>query len=164
MRRIVVLGQPGVFGRFWIERAALRLAKWLRLPCIGARDLTLGQSGGHGWIVATTAGDCCDAVLRAADTAIWLHFPPHSVLRAWLRELGMSLVGRGKRDESVRLADVRDSFLHMAWTPQIRELLSQPSLSHLQVFLLRNPGETDFWLRVQEYRYAMPQPTAPMPG
>jgi hypothetical protein len=159
MMRIVVLGQPGEFGSAWCRRAATRLAQRLDLPCVAASDVPSGPGKTAGWVATTAAGACSDTVLQAADTAVWLHYSPLAVMRAWLRGLTRRLAGSSASHQSPRLADVRDSVLHMAWTPQVHRLLRHPALGHLQIFHLRNPDETDFWLRIQEHRLRAPQPT-----
>jgi hypothetical protein len=45
--------------------------------------------------------------------------------------------------------------MHMAWTPHVHRLLRHPALKHLQIFHLRSPEETDFWLRAQEHRLSL---------
>jgi len=152
MMRIVVLGQPGTFGSAWCRYAAARLAQRLDLPCITASDAAPGLTRGPGWVATATVGAVSDALLRAADTTVWLHYSPLAVLRAWVRRLRARPVGPTGAGTSPGLADVRDSVLHMAWTPHLHRLLRRPALLHLQIFHLRNPDETDFWLRAQEHR------------
>jgi hypothetical protein len=157
MKRIVVLAQPGEFGSAWCRRAALLLAQRLELPCVEARDVASGAGESAGWVATTSVGRCSDDVLRAADTAVWLHYSPSAVLRAWLYGLGRRLIGAPAPQQSPRLADVRNSIVHMASTQQVHRQLRHPTMEHLQIFHLRNPDETDFWLRVQEHRLRMPQ-------
>lgn len=159
MMRIVVLGQSGEFGNAWCRRAALRLAQRLNLPCITATELPSEREDPAGWIATVAASACSDSVLRAADTAIWLHYSPLSVLRAWLLGVLRGLAGSTSSHQSPRLADLRDSLRHMAWTPQLHRLLHHPAMGHLQIFHLRNPDETDFWLRLQEHRLRGPEAT-----
>jgi hypothetical protein len=152
MMRIVVLGQSGEFGSAWCRRAAFRLAQRLNLPCVAAADLPSERENASGWIATAAASACSDRVLRAADTAIWLHYSPWSVMRAWLLGMVRRLTGSTSSQQAPRLADLRDSLRHMAWTPQLHRLLHHPAMGHLQIFHLRNPDETDFWLRIQEHR------------
>lgn len=159
MMRIVVLGQPGDFGSAWCRRAAARLARRLDLPLIAAREIRPDSGKDSGWITTVTAGMSCDAVLRAADTAVWLHYSPLAVARAWLRGLRGKFSGAPSLPRpSPRMADVRDSLRHMACTAQVHRLLRLPAMTHLQIFHLRNPDETDFWLDIQEHRLAPVQP------
>ncbi len=154
MRRVVVIGQSGPFGQAWCRFAATRLAQRLGLPCVTVTDAaTLNQSH-QGWVAITDAGRLPRRLLADADTAVWLHFSPSAVARAWLRGL------RGRLREALaalhapRLADITNSLAHMAWTPHLGRLLTDSALAHLQVFHLRTPDETEFWLRLQEQRLA----------
>lgn len=158
MIRIVVLGQTGKFGSAWCRRAALRLAQRLDLPCLDASEVPADAVRGTGWVAMAPVGAPCDSVLQAADTAVWLHYSPLAVTRAWLRSLRARLSGSSAAHHSPGLQDVIDSLLHMAWTPHIHRLLHHPALAHLQIFRLRNPDETDFWLRMQEHRLQAPKP------
>lgn len=152
MMRIVVLGQPGAFGSACCRHAAARLAQRLDLPCIAGAGTPPDLTREAGWVAMATVGAVSDALLRAADTTVWLHYSPLAVLRAWVRRLRERPGGPAGAGASPGLADVRDSILHMAWTPHLHRLLRHPALLHLQVFHLRNPDETDFWLRAQEHR------------
>ena len=152
MLRIVVLGQPGAFGSACCRHAAARLAQRLDLPCIAGAGAPPDLTREAGWVAMATVGAVSDALLRAADTTVWLHYSPLAVLRAWVRRLRERPGGPAGAGASPGLADVRDSILHMAWTPHLHRLLRHPTLLHLQVFHLRNPDETDFWLRAQEHR------------
>ena len=158
MIRIVVLSQPGEFGSAWSWRAAIRLARRLDLPCLSASEVSSDPRRGAGWVATTAVGACSDAVLQAADTAVWLHYSPLVVARAWLRGVRGSVTGSSVPHQSPRLLDVLDSVMHMAWTPHVHRLLHHPALAHLQVFHLRNPDETDFWLRMQEHRLLASKP------
>ncbi len=102
--------------------------------------------------------------MHSADTAIWLQFQPLAVTRAWAGGLRAKLVGAAHAPRRAGLADVRDSLLHMAWTPHIHRLLRHPALAHLQIFHLRSPEEADFWLRVQEHRLPPGRPGVPQPA
>lgn len=161
MLRIVVMGQPGMFGRLWCRRAAVRLAKRLKLPCIDADQAHAGSAAAAGWVTVAAIGEFPSSVLRAADTAIWLRFSPLAVAHAWVRGVRDRLRRRARRGTPA-LADIGESLLHMAFTPHVHGLLNQPTLSHLQVFLLRNPDETDFWLRLHEQHSSGP-PTVAQP-
>jgi hypothetical protein len=152
MMRIVVLGQSGAFGSAWCRYAASRLAGRLDLPCIIASEATPDLTRDTGWVVTATVGAVPDAILRAADTTVWLHYSPLAVMRAWLCGMRAQFGGSAREGQTARLADVRDSVLHMAWTPHLHRLLRHPALRHLQIFHLRDPDETDFWLRAQEHR------------
>lgn len=152
MKRIVVLGQPGDFGRTWCDRAASLLAHRLELPRFSATEKVRHPAREPGWVVTAAAGALSDALLRAADTAVWLHYSPWGVAQTWARGLCVRFCGKDPAGQLPRLADVQDSLLHMAWTPHLHRLLRLPALAHLQIFHLRNPGETDFWLRAQEHR------------
>jgi len=152
MLRVVVLGQGGEFGTAWCRRAAARLAQRQNLPCVEADKVPPAIDGASGWIATAAADACSDTVLRAADTAVWLHYSPSSVVRAWLLGWYRRLTGAVPSAQAPRLGDIRDSLLHMAWTPQVHRLFRHPAMGHLQVFHLRNPDEADFWLRVQEQR------------
>jgi len=161
MMRIVVLGQPGASGAAWSHCTAVRLAQRLGVPCITASDSPPALSKEHGWVATAAVGALFSAVLQVADTAVWLHYSPRAVARAWARGLlRAKLDAAALPGQSPRLADVRDSLLHMAWTSHVHRLLSTPALAHLQIFQLRSPSETDFWLRVQEHR--LPPPQLPM--
>ena len=152
MKRIVVLGQSGAFGRAWCRHTAARLAGRLDVPCVGASDAaTIGEQS-SGWVATAAVGASPGPLLHSADTAIWLHFLPPAVARAWVRGLQEKLGGAVRLPHVPRLADIRDSLMHMAWTPHVHRLLRHPGLAHLQVFHLRSPEETDFWLRAQEHR------------
>jgi hypothetical protein len=154
MRRVVVIGQSGPFGQAWCRFAATRLAQRLGLPCVAATDTAALDQSDHGWVAITHAGRLPRRLLADADTAVWLHFSPKEVTRAWLRGL------RGRLREALAalhapsLADVSNSLAHMAWTPHLGRLLTDSALTHLQVFHLRTPDETEFWLRLQEQRLA----------
>ncbi len=147
MRRVVILAQPGEFGSAWGRWAASRLAQRLQLPCVGASEIA-PEAVESGWVATTRVGACPEHVLRAADTAVWLHFSPLAVLGAWWRGL------RGQQPplHAPRLADVRASFLHLAWTPHVQRAFSHPAVAHLRVVHLRDPAQTDFWLHLQELR------------
>jgi hypothetical protein len=151
VKRIVVMGQPGAFGQAWARRVARRLASRLDLCCVEAREAQHGPDLCAGWVTTAAIGEFSSAVLRCADTAIWLHFSPVAVARAWLRGL-LGSDPQGRRIHAPRLADIGESLLHIAFTPRVHRLLRHPTLMHLQVFLLRNPEETDFWLHLQEQR------------
>lgn len=156
MKRILILGQPGRFGGALCDWAASRLAQRLKVPRISAGDLSHHLSASAGWIAATRVGACPDKLLRAADTAIWLHFSPLSVLRAWMHGLRLRITGSPAPHHVPGLADLRDSLLHMAWTPHVHRMLCHPAMSHLQVVHLRSPAQADFWLRMQEQRLMAP--------
>jgi hypothetical protein len=160
--RIVVMGQPGMFGRLWCRRAAIRLAKRLKLPCIDPEQARAGPTMVVGWVTVASVGEFSSSVLRSADTAIWLRFSPLAVALAWLRGLRDRMHGRARRSRTPALADIGESLLHMVFTSRVHGLLNKPALSHLQVFLLRNPDETDFWLRLQEQQSSGP-PTVAQP-
>jgi hypothetical protein len=150
MKRILVL--PGAFGSAWCDRAATLLAQRLDLPCIDTSEAVPEPAKEPGWIATAAAGTFSGALLRAADTAVWLHYSPLGVAKAWARGLRVRLCGKNHAGHLPRLADVNDSLLHMAWTPHLHRLLRHPALAHLQIFHLRSPDETDFWLRAQEHR------------
>jgi len=163
MKRIVVFGQTGAFGQRTCGQVAGRLAQRLGLPVVPAADEELAAvaSGGRpGWIAVGAVGSFSDLVLRAADTAIWLHYSPLAVAHAWFAATRNWLRGVAASGPAPLLADVRDSLLHMAWTPHVRRQFDQSALSHLQVFHLRSPSETDFWLHAQEHRLAGPAASA----
>lgn len=163
MKRIVVFGQTGSFGQRACGLVAGRLAQRLGLPVVPAADDALAAvaaSGHPGWIAVGAVGAFSDLVLRTADTAIWLHYPPLAVARAWIAATRGWLRGAAAAGPAPLLADVRDSLLHMAWTPHVRRQFAQSALSHLQVFHLRSPSETDFWLHAQEHRLAAPAASA----
>jgi hypothetical protein len=162
MMRIVVLSQPGPLGAAWSRCAAVRLAQQLGVPCITAPDSSPDLNKEQGWVATATIGALFSAMFHVADTAVWLHYSPRAVARAWARGLRSRLGAAALPGQSPRLADVRDSFLHMAWTPHVHRLLCTPALAHLQIFQLRSPSETDFWLRVQEHR--LPPRPLPMAG
>jgi hypothetical protein len=124
------------------------------VPCVDGNEVPAVVDNATGWVATTATDACSDKVLRAADTAVWLDYSPWSVLRAWLLGLCRRLTGSVPSAETPRLADVRDSLLHMAWTPQAHRLFRHPAMGHLQIFHLRNPDETNFWLRIQEQRLA----------
>lgn len=157
MKRILVLGQSGSFGRAWCQRAAARLAQRLDLPHFAAHEAQ--PDAGGGWVVSTQIGAVTDEILSDADTAVWLHYSPLAVARGWLAGLLRRLVGAGAADLAPRLTDVLGSVVHMVWTPHLHQLLHPPGQAHLQIFHLRSPDETDFWLRIQEHR-ARRQPLA----
>jgi len=161
MMRIVVLGQPGAFGAKWCRHAADRLAQRLSLPCLAASDPAAAAPDDDGWVVTATVGELPARLLQSADTAIWLHFLPLAVARMWAKGLHARLAGSIHATHLPRLADVRDSLLHMAWTPHVHRLLRHPALAHLQTFHLRSPDETDFWLRAQEHRLPPRHSTVP---
>lgn len=160
MMRIVVLSQPGALGAAWGHCAAVRLAQRLGVPCITASDSSPDLKKEHGWVATAAVGALFSALFHVADTAVWLHYSPRAVARAWARGLRATFGAAALPGQSPRLADVRDSLLHMAWTPHVHRLLRTPALAHLQIFHLRNPSETDFWLRVQEHR--LPPPPLPV--
>lgn len=151
MQRILVIGQAGPFGQAWCRLAATRLAHRLSLPCLPATESLAGDSGDRGWVAMAQAGHLSGQLLAAADTAVWLHFSPAEVTRAWLRGLRTRL-----RDALAmrrpRLADISGSLAHMAWTPHLGRLFTDSAQSHLQVFHLRTPDEAEFWLHLQEQR------------
>ena len=159
MKRIVVLGQPGAFGGAWCQHTAARLARRLEVPCIGASEAATISERSPGWVATAAVGTFSSPLLHAADTAIWLHFLPLAVAKAWARGLQAKLGGAVRLLHVPRMADLRDCLMHMAWTPHVHRLLRHPGLAHLQVFHLRSPEETDFWLRAQEHRLP-PRPQA----
>ncbi|MBK9244596.1 MAG: hypothetical protein IPM30_07010 [Burkholderiales bacterium] len=164
MKRIVVLGQPGGFGDAWSRHAAARLAQRLDLPCLAAAEEGPSPGQAPGWVTTARVGELSGVLLRDADTAVWLHFLPVAVTRAWLRRLRAGFARTPAGHRLPGFADVRDSLVHMAWTPHVHRLLSHPALSHLQVFHLRSPDETDFWLRAQEHRLPDRQPPLAQPA
>ncbi len=164
MKRIVVLGQPGTFGDAWCQHAAARLAQRLDVPCIPVVDAVPSAQEAPGWVATATVGAFTGTLLHSADTAIWLQFLPLAVARAWARGLRAKLTGSLPVQRLPHLADVRDSLMHMAWTPHVHGLLRHPALAHLQVFHLRSPDETDFWLRAQEHRLPLRQSAAAQPA
>jgi len=164
MKRIVVLGQPGTFGDAWCRHAAARLAQRLEVPHVpGFETVPFAEQAG-GWVATASVGAFSGRLLHSADTAIWLHFLPLSVTRAWARGLQAKCGGPVHAPRWPRLADVRDSLMHMAWTPHVHRLLRHPALKHLQIFHLRSPEETDFWLRAQEHRLPLRRPAAAQPA
>jgi hypothetical protein len=164
MKRIVVLGQPGRFGDTWCQHAAARLARRLDVPCLAAPDAAPSGEQAPGWVATATVTSLSGTLLRAADTTIWLHFLPLAVTREWINGLHVRLTGSLNARHLPRLADLRDSLMHMAWTPHVHRLLRHPALAHLQVFHLRSPDETDFWLRAQEHRLGSRQPPLAQPA
>lgn len=152
MMRILVLGQPGSFGQAWCQRASARLARRLDLPCFSAQEGVPDAAARSGWVVAAPIGALSEELLGAADTAVWLHYSPLPLARAWLAGLIKRLFGTEAAGLAPRLSDVLDSVLHMAWTPHLHQLLHHPEQAHLQIFHLRSPDETDFWLRMQDHR------------
>lgn len=152
MMRILVLGQPGNFGRAWCHRAAARLAQRLDLPCLAAHEGQPDPDAHCGWVVSAPIGAVTDEILSNADTAVWLHYSPLAVARGWLAGLLRRILGAGAADVAPRLSDVLDSVMHMAWTPHLHQLLHRRQRAPLQIFHLRSPDETDFWLRLQEHR------------
>jgi hypothetical protein len=151
MQRILVIGQSGTFGQAWCRLAATRLAHRLSLPCVPAAESLVVECQDRGWVAMAGAGRVSERLLAAADTAVWLHFSPIEVTRAWLRGLRTRL-----RDALAmhrpRLSDISGSVAHMAWTPHLGKLLTDSAQAHLQVFHLRTPEEAEFWLRLQEQR------------
>ncbi|MCU0765051.1 MAG: hypothetical protein MUF32_03310 [Burkholderiaceae bacterium] len=164
MKRIVILGQPGAFGDAWCRRTALRLSQWLDVPLLSDADLALAERTTTGWVATATVDAFSRAPLHAADTAIWLNFMPLAVTREWLRGLRARFVGSMRAAHAPRLPDLRHSLTHLAWTPHVHRLLRHPAMAHLQVFHLRSPGETDFWLRAQEHRLPSRQPAIAQPA
>jgi hypothetical protein len=158
MKRILIFGQPGPFGYRVCLHMAGRLARRLHLPVFGsdteATDLPLKREG---WIAIRWVGSLSPALLTAADTAIWLHYRPSAVSSAWFH--ARRPWKRAVRSGAPTLADVRDSFLHMAWSPHVRRVLDHASFSHVQVFHLRSPREADFWLHAQDQRREPPRAT-----
>jgi hypothetical protein len=152
MRRVVVIGQPGRFGQAWCRLAATRLAHRLGLPCVHATESWADDGLDRGWVATVPAGELPRKLLAAADTAIWLHFSPLEVTRAWLRGLRTRLRDAFATMHAPRLSDISGSLAHMAWTPHLGKLLTDSGLRHLQVFHLRTPDQTEFWLRLQEQR------------
>jgi hypothetical protein len=160
MKRVVVMGQAGSFGNAWCLHAAARLARRLGVPCVPATDVSPATHGSSGWVATAAVGALAHPVMRSADTAVWLHFRPLTVGQAWVRGLGAAHAGTNAADRLPGLADIRDSLMHMAWTPHLHRLLRLPALAHLQVFHLRSPAETDFWLHAQEHRLQLCTPAA----
>jgi hypothetical protein len=158
MQRIVVIGQSGPFGQAWCRFAATRLAQHLGLPCITVTDAVEVDRSQQGWVAIVHAGMLPRRLLADADTAIWLHFSPLAVAHAWLRGLRGRLRNALAALHAPRLTDISNSLAHMAWTPHLGRLLTDSALAHLQVFHLRTPDETEFWLRLQEQRLAAFQP------
>lgn len=164
MKRIVVLGQPGRFGAAWCQHAATQLAQRLEVPCVGASGQAPFASDSPGWVATATVGALSGPLLQAADTAVWLHFLPGAVAKLWARGLHVTHRGAARPRHLPRLTDLRDSLMHMAWTPHLHRLLRHPALLHLQVFHLRSPEEADFWLRAQEHRLPLRPLTAAQPA
>ena len=164
MKRVLVLGQAGTFGDAWCKHAAARLSQRLNVPCIPVSDPLPPAEHAHGWVAIASVGTFSGRLMRAADTAVWLHFRPLAVTRAWAKGLRAKLGGKAYASTAVRLIDVRDSLVHMTWTPHMHRLLRHSALSHLQIFHLRSPEETDFWLRVQEHRPPADRPGLPQPA
>jgi hypothetical protein len=152
MNRIVVLGQPGTYGDAWRQHTAARLAQQLDVPRIDSADVPASAEHSPGWVATAVVGALSSPLLRSADTAIWLNFLPTALTRAWVKGLQAKLGGAVCMAHVPCLADVRDSLMHMAWTPHVHRLLSHSALAHLQVFHLRSPEEAAFWLRAQEHR------------
>lgn len=164
MKRVLVLGQAGTFGDAWCSHTAARLSQRLQVPCIAASGPMPAAEHGHGWVATASVGAFSGRLMRAADTAVWLHFRPLAVTRAWARGLRAKADGAASASSGARLTDVRDSLVHMTWTPHIHRLLRHPALAHLQIFHLRSPEEADFWLRVQEHQLPGDRPGLPQPA
>lgn len=164
MKRVVVLSQPGALGTAWCQHAAARLSQQLGVPRVPVGDAASPAEDAPGWVATTTVDALSRSLLRSADTAVWLHFLPPAMTRVWLRGLRARLAGALHVPHAARLADLRDSVMHMAWTPHVHRLLRHPGLAHLQVFHLRSPDETDFWLRAQEHRLPLRQPVLVQPA
>ncbi len=160
MKRIVVLGQSGAFGRSTCADVADRLAQRLGLPRLASRNVERSASSATngGWIAVESAGPFSLALFRAADTAVWLHYSAWQMVREWANDLRHKRTGFGLRERSPRLGDVTASVQHMLWTPHVLRWLQHPSMIHLHVHHLRSPAETDFWLRTQDHR--LPRLTA----
>lgn len=151
MIRIVVIGQPGAFGSFSCRRAALQIARQLDLPCVAASELESHRDAADRWVATVTVGALSSAVLNRADTAVWLHYSPLAVVRAWMQERRNRRAQAKVASIPLRLADFAGSVLHFAWTARIHRLLVHPARADLRVFHLRSPKETDFWLRLLEH-------------
>ncbi len=164
MKRIVVLGQAGRFGDAWSQYAAARLARRLDVPCLATSEGAPGAERTPGWVATLTVGALSGALLRAADTAIWLHFLPLAVARQWVLGLRSELTGSLHGQQCPRLSDLPGSLMHMAWTPHVHRLLRHPGLAQHQIFHLRSPDETDFWLRAQEHRLPSHQAALAQPA
>jgi hypothetical protein len=151
MKRIVVLGQGGAFGRSACAYVADRLGQRLGLERLAARHAASG-SASSGWIAVETAGPFSLGLFLAADTAVWLHYSVWAVAREWTHRLPEKLAGTRLPEYSPpRLADLAATLQHMAWTPHVLRWLQHPSLAHLHVHHLRSPAETHFWLHAQEH-------------
>lgn len=87
MMRIVVLSQPGALGTAWSHCAAVRLSRRLGVPCITASDSSPDPENEHGWVATAAVGALFSALFHLADTAVWLHYSPRAVARAWARGL-----------------------------------------------------------------------------
>ena len=152
MKRIVIFGQPGAFGHSVCVYVADRLAQRFGLPLISADAAQSARDPLGAWITIEHVGTFSATLLRAADTAVWLHYSALAVTREWARNLRSRLRGAEIRSRAPRLADLGDSLQHMAWTPHVHRWLQAPSLAHLHIHHLRSPAETDFWLRAQDHR------------
>lgn len=165
MKRVVVLGQPGTLGDAWCQHAAARLSQQLAVPRIQVCDAASPAEDAPGWVATATVDALPRSLMRSADTAVWLHYLPPAMTRAWLRGLRSRPAGALLRRHAPRLTDLRGSLAHMAWTPHVHRLFRHPALAHLQVFHLRSPDETDFWLRAQEHRLLpLRQPAVAQPA
>jgi hypothetical protein len=139
-----------------------RLARHLGLPVLTAHRAASPKSAAResGWVAVAGVGALLESILCAADTAVWLHYSPLTVARLWIRNLRLRRREAAAVDPMPGLADVRDSVVHAAWTPHLHRLLRERAAEPMQVFHLRNPNETDFWLHAQEHRLAPDTVTA----
>jgi len=154
VKRIVVFGQGGPFGRRACRHVADRLAQRFGLKLRSPTDIgRCSASALNGcWIAVEAVNELSLELLRFADTAVWLNYSAWAVGRELGRGLRRQRAGGSIQGRPPRLIDVGASLLHVAYTPCLHHWLQQPSLAHLRVHHLRHPAEAAFWMLAQEHR------------
>jgi len=162
MRRIVVVGQTAPSGALCFREFARALA--LRLGAYQvSRESPATVIREEAWVGAEPAGVFSEALLREADTIVWLHFSPIAFLRDWSARTADSMrdvVARLRRSHAFRQervlraswSDVKRSFDQLLIAPQMYALMGHPALAHARVVELRTPRQAEFWLLTQRRR------------
>lgn len=131
---------------------------WQQAPTEEFRRCVSDAVADDCWIADGNYSKARDLLWSRASTIIWLDYPILLVLwRLFVRTLTRSItreqLWKGNRERLSTQFFTRDSLFLWAITSCFRyrrqypELLESPQYSHLQVVRLRNPQDTEAWLK-----------------
>jgi adenylate kinase family enzyme len=143
---------------------------WQPTPREEFRAVVEHALAGDRWIVCGNYSNARDIVWRCADTIIWLDYPLRLTFsrlfrRTWQRIVTQEELWGGNRESWQTQFLSRDSLLwyvlrtHRRRQRDIAALLAGGKYSHLMYFHLRQPQETEAWLRT--VTACCPQPSVP---